>query len=161
MDRDDYYDDDPFGIFNAYSHSGKILDYGRRPTKRNDDPKDFGTKAIDSKTQRLPSCHYREDLFRDAQTVFGRKAKHKSGGYDYSDRYLEWDYDKWRAGEKLAQLEVAEMEPWEICSVLYYESVLSHFHGKPTTIFHVLTGHNLSNGYSYYVFGYYFPEEEK
>jgi len=125
-------------------------------------PKDFATKAIDSKTQRLPSCHYTEDLFRDAQTVFGRKAKHKSGGYDYSDRYLEWDYDKWREGERLAQAEAkSNKSKWEICSVGYFESILTHFHGKPTTIHHVLTGFNWSDGYSYYVFGYHFPEEEK
>lgn len=133
-----------------------------QPTDRNDDLRDFATKAIDSKTQRLPSCHYTQDLFRTAQTVFGRKTKHKSGGYDYSDRYLEWDYDKWRAGEKLAQEEAeSDKSKWEICSVGYYESVLSHFHGKPTMIYHVLTGFNVSNGYSFYVFGYYFPADEK
>lgn len=140
--------------------------YGRRreaqPTDRNDDPKDFATKAIDSKTCRLPSCHYNEDLFRDVQTVFGRKANHKSGGYDYSDRYLQWDYDKWRAGEKLAQTEAnTDACNWDICSVSYYESILSHFHGKPTILHHVLTGHNPSDGYSYYVFGFHFPEDEK
>jgi hypothetical protein len=133
-----------------------------QPTDRNDDFNDFATKAIDSKTQRLPNCHYTEDLFRTAQTVFGRKAKHKGGGYDYSDRYLQWDYDKWRVGEKIAQAQTKGDDPdFDVCSVRYYEVILSHFHGKPTIIYHVLAGFNVSDGYSYNVFGYYHPEDEK
>lgn len=159
----DYFGNDDYDDFGDLL--AQKMGRGRRrhePTDRNDDPNDFAHKCSDSRTSRLPSCHYSDDRFRNAQTVYGRKAKHKSGGYDYSDRYLQWDYDKWQTGCKNAQAEAdSDTCDWDVCSVEYYESVLSHFHDKPTTIHHVLTGFNVTSGYSYYVFGYYFPEEEK
>ena len=123
-------------------------------TKRNNDPEDFAYKCIgDDKTVKLPSCHYSDERFRNAQTIFGRRKKR--GGYDYDDRYPQWNYDKWTNAHKhAASLDVVDG------SVLYYEAVLSFFHDKETVIDHVLTGFNWSNGYSYYVFGYYHPRKK-
>jgi len=132
----------------------------RQPTDRNDDFNDFAYKCIgDSKNTRLPSCHYSDLRFQNAQTIFGRRKKRT--GYDYSDRYPQWDSAKWKKGHELAKAESEKDDcKWDEGSVRYYEIVLTHFHGKPTEIDHVLTGFNLSSGYSYYVYGYWHPKEK-
>jgi hypothetical protein len=148
-----------------FDGSGYIRPRRPEPTKRNNDPKDFAHKCIgDNRTSQLPSCHYTDERFRDAQTIFGRR--HKRGGYDYSDRYPMWDSqrgtNRWDEGHKLAQAESEKDDcNWSSGSVTYYEMVLSHFHQKKTHIDHVLTGFNWSSGYSYLVFGYYHPKEKK
>ena len=159
----DEYDFDYFGeILNMKTGS---VGHGRRPTDRNNDPKDFAYKCIgDNRNTRLPSCHYSDDRFRDVQTVFGRRKKR--GGYDYSDRYPMWDgqrgTNRWREGHDLAQAESEKDDcNWDSGSVTYYDMVLSHFHQKETHIDHVLTGFNPSDGYSYYVFGFYHPRKKK
>lgn len=144
LDGYDIFGDDPF------------LTFGRRitpePTKRNNDPHDFAYGCIgDDKDKKLPSCHYTDDRFQHPQTIFGRR--NKRTGYDYSDRYPQWDYDKWQEARRIAQESDAVNG-----SVRYFEIMLTHFHGKKTEIDHVLTGFNLSDGYSYYVFGYWHPK---
>jgi hypothetical protein len=138
---------------------------GPKPTNRNNDPKDFAHKCIgDNRTSPLPSCHYTDDRFLNAQTIFGRRKKR--GGYDYSDRYSMWDSqrgtNRWSEGHDLARAESEKDDcNWSAGSVAYYEMVLSHFHQKKTHIDHVLTGFNWSSGYSYLVFGYYHPRTKK
>lgn len=146
----------------------------RRGTDRNDDPKDFATGCIgDSKDIRLPSCHYSDDRYKHAQTVFGRRRDGLS--YDYSDRFPQWDSEKWREGHDKAK-EMADRGEIVMGSVRYYEIVLSYFHNavemisvdpadltkfrtNPTvSIEHVLIGFNWSNGFSYQVYGYCFPD---
>jgi len=135
----------------GYINPRQAMGRGIRPTKRNNDPKDFAFKLIgDDKSVKLPSCHYTDERFRNAQTIFGRRKKR--GGYSYDDRFPQQNYDKWQAAHKhAASLDVADG------SVFYYEAVLSYFLDKETVIDHVLTGFNWSSGYSFYVFGHYHP----
>lgn len=148
---DEYWDHIDDMMFDGSGYHRPVT---HKPTTRNNDPKDFAYKCIgDDKDAKLPSCHYTEDRFRDAQTIFGRKKKRT--GYDYSDRYPQWDYEKWKAAHEHAKTEDVVQG-----SVRYYEHVLTYFHGKETLIDHVLTGFNVSDGYSYYVFGYYHPRKK-
>jgi len=167
--NDDFFDlfgDDLYGRHGIDILTGRReRGFGRKPTDRNDDPKDFAYKCIgDNRTAKLPSCHYTEDRFRDAQPIFGRKMKR--GCYEYSDRYAIWDSqrgtNRWREGHELAEAESKKDDcNWALGSVTYYEMVLEHFHQKPVHIDHVLTGFNVSDGYSFYVFGYYHPKVAK
>lgn len=146
----------------------------RRGTDRNPgEPNDHAYGCIgDSKDIRLPSCHYTDDRYKHAQTVFGRRRDGLS--YDYSDRFPQWDSTKWNEGHEKAK-EMADRGDIVAGSVRYYEIVLSYFHNavemiavdpadltsfrtNPTvSIEHVLIGFNWSNGFSYQVYGYHFP----
>jgi hypothetical protein len=166
---DDFFDifgDDLYGRHGIDILTGRRKGgFGRKPTDRNDDPQDFAHGCIgDDRTAKLPSCHYSDERFKNVQTIFGRRKKRT--GYDYSDRFSMWDgqrgTNRWREGHELAEAESKKDDcNWAVGSVTYYEMVLSHFYQKPTAIDHVLTGFNVSDGYSYYVYGHYHPEAEK
>lgn len=68
--------------------------------------------------------------------------------YNYSDRLLQWDYNKHSEAHKIAKEKTSDK------TALYYEYYLSAYFGKPIEILHILAGVNVSNGYSYLVFGY-------
>ena len=166
---DDFFDlfgDDLYGRHGIDILTGRRKGgFGRRPTDRNDDPNDFAHGCIgDNRNAKLPSCHYSDDRFRHVQTIFGRKLKRT--GYDYSDRFSMWDgqrgTNRWKEGHELARA-AAERDNcnWAIGSVTYHELVLSHFYEKPVHLDHVLTGFNPSDGYSYLMYGFYFPKPEK
>lgn len=149
----------------------------REGTSRNDDPKDHAYSCIDDPNVRLPGCHYSDDRFKHAQTIWGHKRKRT--GYNYSDRFSQWDYNLWDEAHDIAQAESKKAGcEWQAGSVRYFELVLSYFHAKVHTfqvdvsdltqvsadpivkMDHVLTGFNVSNGYDYKVFGYWFPKGE-
>ena len=150
----------------------------REGTSRNDDPKDHAYSCIgDNPNIRLPGCHYTDERFNHAQTIWGHKRKRTF--YNYSDRFMQWDYTLWSEGHDIARAESEKSGcEWVTGSVRYFELVLSYFHAKIYTfqvdisdltqvsvdpivkMDHVLTGFNGSNGFDYKVFGYWFPKGE-
>lgn len=142
----------------------------RRGTDRNDDPNDFGRKAIDDKNVRLPSYHWTDSESKHAQTVFGRRTE--GCGYDYDDRFAGWNSELWREAHEVAKAACEAQDVWVPGSVRWYEVVLSHFVKGVSTykvdpadmtkaeldigieICHVLAGCNVSSGHNYQVFGY-------
>jgi hypothetical protein len=160
---------DELMLMNKFGHTG------RRHTTRNDDPRDFAHGCIDNPNVRLPGCHYTDDRFKHAQTIWGHKRKRTL--YDYSDRFPQWNSKLWDEAHDIAEVESKKKGcEWEAGSVRYFELVLSHFHSQVNThrvnltdlttvtvepvvrMDHVLTGFNVSNGYDYKVFGYWFPK---
>lgn len=90
---------------------------------------------------------YADQRFKKDQTVFGKKSKGLS--YDYSDRLWEWDYAKAEASAKVATESGAKLR-----TCRWYEAYLSAYFGRPIEIGHIMAGVNVSNGYSYCIFGY-------
>lgn len=163
---------------NSYWHDDRYMEemimmgkipYGhyRRGTSRNNDPLDMGFDAHDDPTRRLKSPHYTEERYKHAQTIYGRRLK--TLGYDYSDRFLQWDHKKWEEAQKNAEGQTT----FEVGSVHWYEYILSYFFHEdkirfdvsakdwseyilvlPIEIKHVLAGYNVSDGFPYHVFGY-------
>lgn len=88
--------------------------------------------------------HYSDRDANNQLTVFGEAREGLF--YNYDDRLF--GEEKWREGLKLAA-EQAKKE-----SARYFEIALSHFHGKPVNLEHVVLGCNRSSGFSYLVFGY-------
>lgn len=88
--------------------------------------------------------HYSDARSRQETTVFGEAAPNLF--YNYDDR-LKYE-DKWDEGLAIAKTKASEN------TARFYEIVLSHFHGKPVDIQHIVLGVNRSNGHSYLIFGY-------
>lgn len=115
----------------------------------------FGRSARGSKSAVMPDCadkntpfntflHYSDPTAREERTVFG--AAKKGLFYNYDDRLFG---EKWSAGIDKA----AKSAPLK--SARYFEIALNHFHGVETVdLQHVILGCNMSNGYSYLIFGY-------
>lgn len=97
----------------------------------------------------LMSPHYTDARFQTEQTVFGKESDGLS--YDYSDRLAQWDWDKSQAAWDAAKQSGALLR-----SAAFYDVYLSEYFGKPTTVEHIISGVNRSNGYPYNVFGYRF-----
>ncbi len=112
--------------------------------------------VLRDKTCKLDTfAHYSNPSFADGQTatIFGsmeEAKKHKGVFYVYSDRLLEWDFNKYNAAFNLAD---ANTELTKF-SCAYYECVLSHYQGQKVTIRHILKGVNVSNGFPYLIFGF-------
>ena len=102
-----------------------------------------------SKTAKIrTSLHYTEPDAREERSVFGQKSKDLF--YNYDDRL--WG-DKWNEGLKIAK---AKSSP---ATAEFYEIALRHFHDNPNLdLQHIVLGCNMSNGYSYLVFGYKLKE---
>ncbi len=176
MNEDDFWEmmNEREAMYYGMGGKGRYRSF-REGTSRNDDPKDHAYSCIgDNPNIRLPGCHYTDDRFKHAQTIWGHKRKRTS--YDYSDRFPQWDGKLWDEGHDIAQAEAKKVGcEWQAGSVRYFELVLSYFHAKVHTfqvdvsdltkvsanpivkMDHVLTGFNLSSGYDYKVFGYWFP----
>ena len=90
-----------------------------------------------------PSYDHR---FKDPQTIWG--AEEDGLRYDYSDRLQQYDYDKERAAAKKATEEGHEPR-----TAAWVEVYLSEIYGEPVKIRHIASGFNVSNGYSYQIFG--------
>lgn len=101
--------------------------------------------TYDKNTEIETFLHYSDPTARQERTVFG--APRQGLFYNYDDRLIG---DKWTEGAKAAQ----ETAGIVVGSARYFEIILSHFHGKPVSLEHVVLGCNMSNGYSYLVFGY-------
>ena len=81
------------------------------------------------------------------KTVYGEVSEGLS--YNYSDRLITGDWDK-----SELSFEAAKASKYPIDSCGYYEVFLSTYFDKPIEIGHIQTGCNLSNGFSYFIFGY-------
>ena len=88
--------------------------------------------------------HYSDPTAREERTVFG-KAK-RGLFYNYDDRLYG---DDWTRGVKKAK-ELSRPKTAE-----FYEIALKEFHNAETLdLQHIILGCNMSNGYSYLIFGY-------
>ncbi len=88
--------------------------------------------------------HYTDPNSRKTLTVFGDKRPGLF--YNYDDRLFG---EKWNAGLELAAKTATPS------TARFYEIALNHFHDvTDVDLQHVLLGCNMSNGYSYLVFGY-------
>lgn len=88
--------------------------------------------------------HYSDPDARKERTVFG--AAKKGLFYNYSDRLYgqQWD-DAWEKAKKKAKLKTARI----------FELALKYFHDSDDLdLQHIILGCNMSNGYSYLIFGY-------
>lgn len=106
---------------------------------------------FDKKSRIQTDLHYTDPTARQERTVFGRR---KEGlFYSYDDRLYG---DKWIEGAEIAKKQGIEPRTAE-----YYETILKHFHDAETLdLQHIILGCNMSNGYSYLVFGYTYKERE-
>ena len=127
--RDDYDD-----VWPCYD-SGYSIRSARSMSKRNKD------EVLHT------NPHYTEPEFKTPQTVFGAE----QGGleYVYSDRLWQWSPQKDEIASKAAN-ESGHRQ--RTCN--WYEVYLSSYYGKTIEILHIMAGVNVSNGYSYIVFGF-------
>lgn len=128
-------------------------DYWDRPIKPKSKPAVRTTMNKD--VPLLTNPHYTDDRFASGKThtVFGKDPGsdfgHKGLEYVYSDRLWQWDYSK---AQEAA--EVANESDYVARSCNWYEAYLSHYLDEPVEIHHIVSGVNVSNGYSYFVLGY-------
>lgn len=107
--------------------------------------------------QREYNPHYTDKRFNDTQTIYlenGYKLhKNDFGGVDtvngahyvYSDRI---SYDERNRGYDFA--DTLDLTPR---SAIYLEAMLCEAFGYPIVLAHIVAGVNVSNGYSYHVYG--------
>lgn len=84
-----------------------------------------------------------------AQSSFG--GEHVEGAfYNYSDRLRQgFGYDKVRAAHEDAREALGNND-----TAAYYEAMLQRVYEDPSTVLqHMIAGVNVSNGYSYHVYG--------
>lgn len=105
--------------------------------------------------------HYTNEFYREARTVWieqGYKADGAYGtikgvSYDYSDRIWQWDWNKADAARLAVDASIDRRSP------AFIQAFLRGYFGKPELkLVHVMAGFNLSNGYSYQVYGYILSE---
>ncbi len=95
--------------------------------------------------------HYSNATARKERTVFGRKRDDLF--YNYDDRLRG---DKWRKGLELAADQATPK------TARFYEIALAHFHGvDDVDLQHVVLGCNMSNGFSYLIFGYIYDWQKE
>lgn len=75
----------------------------------------------------------------------------KAEFYNWDDRLMA---SKGEAGISWHEALERAKETSEPKTALRYEQALSHFHGRPADLKHILVGVNRSTGYPYLVFGY-------
>ena len=98
--------------------------------------------------------HYAAPDAHKKRTVFGKPSEDLF--YNYSDRL---PHDQYTEGAKKAIEQGISPD-----TAAYFEAILSHIHKTLTVdLRHVVLGCNMSNGYSYLIFGYTYesnPEVE-
>ena len=105
--------------------------------------------TTDKKTPFNTSLHYSNPTARQERTVFGRSEKDLF--YNYDDRLIS---EKWFIGLEKAKTQ-AEPNTAE-----FYEIALNHFHdAEDVNLKHVILGCNMSNGFSYLIFGYTYSRD--
>lgn len=88
---------------------------------------------------------YTEPRSRDNRTIFG--AEEDGLGYDYDDRFEQWDYKKSQEAKAHADgVAIRKTAAW-------FQAYLSFFYGYPVEVRHILAGCNRGNGWPYLVFG--------
>lgn len=93
--------------------------------------------------------HYSDPSANEERTVFGSPKRNLF--YNYSDRLSG---ERWETGWKLA------MKQAKPKTAKFYELVLKHFHDSDDLdLQHVILGCNMSNGYSYLIFGYIYKSK--
>jgi hypothetical protein len=135
---------------------GKYSAFGpgvRRALQRRDALYNAGP-PVAGRNQPIHRPHYTDKRFQGKEhTLYGATAKDLS--YEYSDRLWQWDYDKAQESAK-----VANESGHANGSPAWYEVYLTHYHGVPVQLLHIIGGVNVSSGYEYYVFGFRFTEVE-
>jgi hypothetical protein len=92
------------------------------------------------------SPHYTDSRFDEEQVIFGKKEGKL--GWDYSDRFSSWDYEKDKAAR------VAAKDKFEYGTANYFQEYLGWFFEREVVLKCIIAGVNKSNGYPYLVFGY-------
>jgi hypothetical protein len=104
--------------------------------------------------------HYTNSYYAKSRTVWlasGHKTTPDSGGYEwvkgatynYSDRIWQWDWDKADVSRKAVDESLDRRSP------AFIQAWLRLYFDKPDLeLVHVMAGFNVSNGYSYQVYGY-------
>jgi hypothetical protein len=78
--------------------------------------------------------------------IYGKREEGLS--WDYSDRLWQWDSDK---AKKSAELARQKFTPR---TANYYQEYLCQYFDEKIVLNCIIAGVNVSNGYSYLVFGY-------
>ena len=96
------------------------------------------------------SPHYSNPAFNKEQTIYGQAEEGLN--YDYSDRLVQWDYDKAKESQEYAYEQVKTES--RVPTVRWVQVYLSKYHDADIEIVHIIAGVNKGNGYPYQVFGY-------
>jgi hypothetical protein len=89
--------------------------------------------------------HYTDSRFANAQVIYDTGESGKNGAY--SDRMVEWDYDKHKkAWEAAYNSGIAKH------TARYYEEYLSVYYDKKIKITKIYAGYNVATGYPYQYF---------
>lgn len=104
------------------------------------------SSCVEDKTREFQTfLHYSDPDARKERNVFGFAKKGLF--YNYDDRLIG---ERWTEGWELAKKSGLKFK-----TAAFYEAVLKHFHDSDDLdLQHVILGCNMSNGYSYLVFGY-------
>ena len=100
--------------------------------------------------------HYTDKRFEHGRTVFLAKGYKLSGDYvkdvhyDYSDRLVQWSYDKADKARKQA----IEEFPYPRTPAMYERYLQLYFDDDALQLIHVISGYNWATGYAYQCFGY-------
>ena len=111
------------------------------------------------KTKQLPFAHYSNPYYKVPRTEYCSEPDkieidefgyyvHPDCHYDYSDRLVEWDRDLSNRAIKAAN---DSGKPKN--TPAWIEEYLSYYYGRQVDLVHVLQGVDMSNGYSYCIFG--------
>lgn len=141
--------------YKDYQNMGRQLLNGFRFDRIISDP----LKEIDGSNW---NPHYSNPYWNDAHTIFLLPGYKTVGQYEmvdgleyvYSDRLRQWykseEYDKAWAGAK-------ELHP--LRTAAFIQEYMRRLMGNPAIeLVHILAGVNVSNGYSYQVYGYNLTE---
>lgn len=88
------------------------------------------------------SPHYTNTWFKTPRIVWGKDDQ--SAQAEYSDRLVEWDYEKHKMAYSAARGRRTSAE--------FYQNYLSLYFGKPIELIGIMAGFNLGNGYPYQIF---------
>lgn len=99
---------------------------------------------------KLPYPHYSESRWDKENTIFGNESDDLS--YVYSDRLVQYDYDRHKQGEEKAK--TAENN-----TARYWLEYLKGYYEKDIDLKWIGAGCNRSSGQPYWIFGYKISEE--
>jgi hypothetical protein len=105
----------------------------------------FYRSTTDKDAEITTFVHYSEPDAKKERDVFGQAKKGLF--YNYDDRLIG---ERWTKGWELAKERGLKLK-----TARFYEEVLKYFHDSDDlNLQHIILGCNMSNGYSYLVFGY-------